>query len=134
MLKFSHIYKTNSSTIHGIRKKQYVNNQYCSQNVQGGGDSQTPHNKKKIETLCTVGSDKEYHKNTKIKVTLVFGNTLNKNLNSLERDSMFLKMQEMNYGNKNDIDSHNNVIEVLHQYRGHTQQCSSISTGSDTTT
>jgi hypothetical protein len=81
-----------------------------------------------------VGSDKEYHKNTKIKVAVVFGNTLNKNLNSLERDSMFFKMQEMNYRNENDIDIHNTIIEVLHQYRGHTQQCSSISTGSDATT
>jgi len=45
---------------------------------------------------------------------------------------MFFKMQEMNYGNENDVGSHNTVVEVLHWYRGHTQHCSSISTGTDT--
>jgi hypothetical protein len=47
-----------------------------------------------------------------MKVAVVFENTLNKNLNNLERHCMLFKMQEMNYGNENDIDSHNTVMEV----------------------
>jgi hypothetical protein len=64
---------------------------------------------------------KKHIQNTNIKVAVVRKNTLNKNLKSLERDCIFHKAQEMNYGIENHIDSHNTIIEVLCQYRGRTQ-------------
>jgi hypothetical protein len=57
-------------------------------------------------------SGQQYNENTKIKVAVVFKHTLNKTLNSLERDCIFCKAQEMNYGNENHVDNHNSIIST----------------------